>query len=415
MKIGYSCSPLTINARTDKRVVSKNFSNEDFIEILRENLINLKLILTHNIEHDIHLFRINSNILDNSPLYNAPTDWTSILADELAQISNLIKNNDIRVTMFPQKYTLLNSPNLKVIKKSIAFIEEHTKFMKALKLDTSHKIIIEIGGIYTNKKISIEKFIDTYNSLSKEIKDRLVLTNDLKNYNYEDVLAICKKTSAPMLLNTLYDKTSNENKLTLLEKLEFASQTWKNTYGKMIVHYSQQNHSKKKGEQSDTIFTDKFISFYNTIQKFDADITLETNDGDISAFKCQNILKELKGYNFSNDELIKEYKKYKLLLIEKGNDYSKKALEMAANSQSIIELYSFIDELLELFINKKGFTLALKEALKLINNEIKQSEKNHLEKLMLNNKLKHCKSYMYQIAIRNNTKLLLETYFFSQL
>ena len=119
MKIGYSCSPLTINARTDKRVVSKNFSNEDFIEVLRENLINLKLILTHNIEHDIHLFRISSNILDNSPLYNASTDWTSILADEIAQISNLIKNNDIRVTMFPQKYTLLNSPNLKVIKKQL--------------------------------------------------------------------------------------------------------------------------------------------------------------------------------------------------------------------------------------------------------------------------------------------------------
>ena len=415
MKIGYSCSPLTINARTDKRVVSKNFSNEDFIEVLRENLINLKLILTHNIEHDIHLFRISSNILDNSPLYNASTDWTSILADEIAQISNLIKNNDIRVTMFPQKYTLLNSPNSKVIEKSIAFIKEHTKFMKALKLDTSHKIILEIGGIYTNKKLSIEKFINTYNSLSKDIKDRLVLTNDLKNYNYEDVLTICKKTSAPMLLNTLYDKASNENKLTLLEKLEFISQTWKNTCGKMIVHYSQQNHSKKKGEQSDTIFTDKFIAFYNTIQNFDVDITLETNDGDISAFKCKNILKELEGFNFSNDELIKEYKKYRLLLIEKGNDYSKKALEIATNSKSIIELYSFIDELLELFINKKGFTLALKEALKLINNEIKLSEKNHLEKLMLNNKLKRCKSYMYQIAIRNNTKLLLETYFFSQI
>ncbi|MGL4655427.1 MAG: UV DNA damage repair endonuclease UvsE [Sarcina sp.] len=415
MKIGYSCAPLTINARTDKRIVSKKFSNETFIETLRENLINLKLILAHNIENDIHLFRISSDILDNTTLYNDSTDWTSILSDELSQISNLIKNNDIRVTMFPQKYTLLNSPNMEVVKKSIAFINQHIKFMKALKLDTSHKIILEIGGVYTNKKAATERFIETYTNLSDEIKERLVLINDLKNYKCDDVIAICKKVSAPMVLNTLYDKASSENGLTLLEKLEFISDTWKTTYGKMIIHYSQQNHSKKKGEQSDTIFTDKFIAFYNTIKKFQADVTLEANDGDISAFKCQNIIKELEGETFSQKELVKECKKYKLLLMEKGNDFVKQALDIANSSKSIIELYIFIDESLESFVSKKGFTLALKDALKLIDEEIKQAEKNHIEKLMLNNKLKRCKHYMYEIAIRNNTKPLLETYFFSQL
>ncbi|MGL5576382.1 MAG: UV DNA damage repair endonuclease UvsE [Sarcina sp.] len=415
MKIGYSCAPLTINARTNKRLVSKKFSNEEFIETLRENLLNLKLILAHNIKNNIHLFRISSDILDNSTLYTDSTDWTSILSDELAQISNLIKNNEIRITMFPQKYTLLNSPNIEVVKKSIAFIDQHIKFMKALKLDTSHKIILEIGGVYTNKKAATERFINTYESLTDDIKDRLVLTNDLKNYKFDDVFSICKKISAPMLLNTLYDKASNENGLTLIEKLTFISETWETTYGKMLVDYSQQNHSKKKGEQSDTITVDKFIAFYNTIQKFEADITLEANDGDVSAFKCQNILNELEGNKFTNKELLREYEKYKLLLMEKGNIFDKQASEIATTSKSIIEFYKFIDEALESFIDNKGFTLALREALKLITSYIKPAEKNHIEKLLLNNKLKRCKSYMYEIAIRNNATVLLETYFFSQI
>ncbi|MGL4452638.1 MAG: UV DNA damage repair endonuclease UvsE [Sarcina sp.] len=415
MKIGYSCAPLTINARTNKRLVSKKFSNEEFIETLRENLLNLKLILAHNIKNNIHLFRISSDILDNSTLYTDSTDWTSILSNELAQISNLIKNNEIRITMFPQKYTLLNSPNIEVVKKSIAFIDQHIKFMKALKLDTSHKIILEIGGVYTNKKAATERFINTYESLTDDIKDRLVLTNDLKNYKFDDVFSICKKISAPMLLNTLYDKASNENGLTLIEKLTFISETWETTYGKMLVDYSQQNHSKKKGEQSDTIAVDKFIAFYNTIQKFEADITLEANDGDVSAFKCQNILNELEGNKFTNKELLREYEKYKLLLMEKGNIFDKQASEIATTSKSIIEFYKFIDEALESFIDNKGFTLALREALKLITSYIKPAEKNHIEKLLLNNKLKRCKSYMYEIAIRNNATVLLETYFFSQI
>ncbi|WP_297517755.1 UV DNA damage repair endonuclease UvsE [uncultured Clostridium sp.] len=415
MKIGYSCAPLTINARTDKRIVSKKFTNEEFIESLRENLKNLKLILAHNIDNDIHLFRISSDILDNSTHYNNSTDWTNILSVEIAQISNLIKNNDIRVTMFPQKYTLLNSPNIDVVKKSIAFLNEHIKFMKALKLDTSHKIILEIGGVYTNKKAAIERFIDVYSELSQDIKDRLILANDVKNYSFDDVLAICKILSAPMLFNTLYDKISKSNDLTLLEKLDMVSDTWKSTYGKMIIHYSQQNHSKKKGEQSDTIFTDKFIAFYNTIQKFQSDVTLESNDGDISALKCHNIIKELEGHKFTSKDLIKEHSKYKLLLIEKGNNFNKKTLGIATSTNSMIDFYKIIDESLESFIDKKGFMIALRDSLRLIGDIIKQSEKNHIEKLMLNNKLKRCKNYMYEIAIRNNATVLLETYFFSQL
>ena len=415
MKIGYSCAPLTMNARTDKRIVSKKFSNEEFIEALRDNLINLKLILAHNIDNDIHLFRISSDILDNTTLYNASTDWTSILSDELSQISNLIKNNDIRVTMFPQKYTLLNSPNIEVVKKSIAFLEQHIKFMQALNLDTSHKIILEIGGVYTNKKAATERFIETYEDLSTDIKERLVLANDIKNYSFDDVLDICRKTSAPMLFNTLYDKVSRSNDLTLLEKLDIVSDTWNGTYGKMIVHYSQQNHSKKKGSQSDTITTEKFIAFYNTIQKFKADITLESNDSDISALKCQNVIKELEGDKFTSKDLMQEYEKYKLLLMEKGNVFIKQAQELATSTTSIIEFYKFIDESLESFIDNKGFSLALRDALKIVGDNIKRSEKNHIEKLMLNKKLKRCKNYMYEVVLRNNAKALLETYFFSQL
>ena len=415
MKIGYSCAPLTMNARTDKRIVSKKFSNEEFIESLRDNLKNLKLILAHNIDNDIRLFRISSDILDNTTLYNSSTDWTSILSDEIAQISNLIKNNDIRVTMYPQKYTLLNSPNIDVVKKAIAFLKQHIKFMKALNLDTSHKIILEIGGVYTNKKAAIERFIEVYNDLSKDIKERLILANDIKNYSFDDVLDICKKVSAPMLFNILYDKVSNSNDLTLLEKLDLAFDTWNGNYGEMIVHYSQQNHSKKKGQESDTISTEKFIAFYKTIENFKADVTLESHDSDISALKCQNVLKELNGHKFTSKDLIKEYQNYKLLLMEKGNSLHKQAFELATSTTSIIEFYKFIDESLESFIDNKGFTLALRDSLKLIEADIKRSEKNHIEKRLLNKKLKRCKNYMYEVVLRNNVKSLLETYFFSQL
>lgn len=414
MKIGYAYSPLTINDRIDNRIVSKHFSNEEFINIFRENLLSLKNILTHNIKHEIRFFRINSDILDSITLYNSSNDWTSILSDELSQISNLINNNDIRITMFPQKYTLLNSPNEDVVEKSIKFIEAHVRFMQTLKLDTSHKIVLEIGGVYISKVNAIKRFIEVYNLLSKDVKERLVLVNDVKNYSFDDVLSICKNVNAPMILNTLYDKILKSDDLSLSQKLHLADSTWQSTQGKMIIHYSQQKHSAKKGEQSDTIFTNKFLKFYDIAKDFDADITLDINDGDISTLKCQNIIKELNGHKFECAFILQEYRKYKLLILEKGFAFDKEAYRIATSANSIIEFYKYIDEILESFIDRKAFNTALRDALKIMNDSIKASEKNHIEKLMLNSKLDRCKSYMHEIAVRNNAKEILSTYFFSQ-
>lgn len=414
MKIGYSYAPLTINARTDKRIVSKHFTNDSFLDVFKQNLLGLKEILAHNINNDIHLFRVTSDILEDITQYDASTDWTSILSNELSQISNLIKSNDLRINMFPQKYTLLNSPNEDVVKKSIDFIDAHVKFLNALKLDTSHKIIIEIGGVYTNKENSTQRFIETYKILSNEAKDRIVLVNDVKNYSFEDVLTISKEINAPVILNTLYDKILPSTNLTLFEKLEEVSKTWDATYGNMIVHYSQQKHSKKKGLQSDTIFTNKFLDFYDVIRKFDTDIALNVNDGDISTLKCQNIIKELNDTKFTKEYILNEYKKYKLLITEKGIEFDKKAYEIASTTDSIIEFYQFLDSALESFIDRKSTSLALRDAVKVMGTSIKPSEKNHIEKLLLNNKLGRCKSYMHEVAIRNNSKEILETYFFSQ-
>lgn len=414
MKIGYAYAPLTINARTNKKIVSKHFSNEDFINCFRENLINLKEILAHNINNKIYNFRITSDILDNLVQYNSETQWTSLFKNELLIISNLINKNNIRITMFPQKYTILNSPNEDVVKKSISFLQAHVEFMEALKLDTSNKIILEIGGVYTNKNNATKRFIDSYKSLSAPIKERLVLTNDSKNFSFEDTITICNLVNAPFVLNTIADivfpsiTTSLEEKILLIEK------TWEKTNGKILIHYAQQKHNARKGEISDTIFTNDFIKFYESIKQFDCDITLDSNDGDISVLKCLNIIKELNGHKFDSSQLLYEYKKYKLLILEKGFDADKNSLSLANLSNSIISFYSYIDDILERFIDNKGFIVALREALKIMTPTIKSSEKNHIEKLILNNKLKRCKTYMHEIAIRNDSKDLLDTYFFSQ-
>ncbi|MGL5633580.1 MAG: hypothetical protein ACRDDL_00645 [Sarcina sp.] len=415
MKIGYASSPLTINARTNKKVVSKYFSNEDFINSLKINLENLKEILEYNIENNIKLFEISSDILDNAKFFNADEDWTSILKKELNELSTLIHKHELRITMFPQKFTLLNSPNLEVVEKSIEFLNNHIKFMNALNLDNTNKIFLEVGGIYTNKITAKERFINVYNSLSEELKNRLVLINDKKNFSIIDLLDIHKYTKATISINTLYDEVFDPSDLPLKEKFERISKTWDLDNENLIIYYSTQNHTKKKGFVANTINIDEFLDIYPIFKAFTTDICLEFNDKNISVIKCQNIISEIKNGHFSKKDIKDEFEKYKLLILERGEDFVSEGESLANSTESIIEFYRFINKVLEQFINTYTEILAIREALKIMSKYIKHAEKNHIEKLLLNNKLKRCKSYMLEIALRNNVDIILKSYFFSSI
>lgn len=414
MKIGYACTPLTINARTDNKVFSKQFSEETFIAECKKNLENLKLILIHNVHNDLELFEISSNII---PLASDPVntvDWQEIFKKELKEIGDFIKENDIRVSMTPGPFTTINSPNTEVIEKSIIDLNYYYNFLNSLGLDSSHKIILPIGGVYADKAISKDRFIENFQKLSMELKSRLAIRNDDKNYSFNDVLAVCDVLNAPMVFDELSNETLADNNYALSEIIENIEKTWSDNDGTAIIYYSQQSHTDKKGIHSSTMFVSKFLEFYNNIKDFNIDIMLKFSDKDISAIKCKNIMKELSGEDFDSEYLLEEFNRYKLLLAERGDEFIEKPLTLAKTSKDIIPFYRAIDEALERFIKPLSFSYALRDAAKLISNDIKNPEKNHIGKLILNNKFERCKSYMYEVALRNNSSALLSTYFFSQ-
>ena len=45
MKIGYACTPVTTNARTNRRILLKDFSKDKFLSITKQNLDDLQKIL----------------------------------------------------------------------------------------------------------------------------------------------------------------------------------------------------------------------------------------------------------------------------------------------------------------------------------------------------------------------------------
>lgn len=293
IKIGYACVPTLVPFRTNRRFLIKNLNQENFNKCVEENLTDLKRILDYNLNNEIKLFRISSDIIPFGSHSKNNYNYKDTFKEKLKAIGEYVISNGIRVSMHPGQYTVLNSETEETVIKAISDIEYHCGFLDSLNLPKSHKIVIHVGGSYGDKRKAIERFKNNYQMLSQEVRNRVIIENDDKIYNVIDVLNISNELNIPVVFDNLHDfYNPPEHNMAIKEVLYRVKETWREEDGNMKLHYSDMDYEKKKGAHSKTIDMDNFLKFLDTVYSFNPDIMLEVKDKDASAIKCINLLKE---------------------------------------------------------------------------------------------------------------------------
>lgn len=294
MKIGYACLTVGVNGVKQRTCMMKNASPDMLRSLIKSNLESLDKILDYNIDNNIKLFRISSGII---PFGSHPINtlkWWDEFSDKLKEIGNKALTNGIRLSMHPGQYTVLNSPNESVVLRAIKDLKYHCRFLDSLGVEPEHKIILHVGGIYGDKCVAINRFIKQYRCLDENIRCRLVIENDDRQYTIADVLSISQSEKIPVVFDNLHHQVNSDNNHSDIEWIEICRNTWKTQDGSQKIHYSQQDRDKRPGSHSSTIDVDKFLQFYNRIDKQDIDIMLEVKDKNLSAIKCINAISSLK-------------------------------------------------------------------------------------------------------------------------
>ncbi len=289
MSIGYACLTVGVLNTTQKTCRQKNATEEKLLELIKHNLNSLENIIDYNISNNIHLFRISSDII---PFGSSPVNkikWWEVFEPKMQKIGNKIKINNIRVSMHPGQYTVLNSPNRDVVSRAVEDLDYHALFLNSLGVNQEHKIILHIGGVYGNKSEAIARFKTNYMDLSDSIKQRLVLENDDRSYNIGELLEIGEELNAPIVFDNLHNRLnpSSDNKVEETWIKE-CGKTWTGKDGRQKIHYSQQDLAKRGGSHSQSIRLDEFMDFYKRVEGENLDIMLEVKDKNISAVNCIN-------------------------------------------------------------------------------------------------------------------------------
>jgi len=412
MKIGYACIPLTINERTNRRLTLKKFSEKMFLEVLEQNILDLRKILENNEKFNIRLFRISSDIVPLGSHSINDIEWYNHFGKELNEIGRYIKKCGMRVSMHPGQYTVLNAEKEEIVIKAIKDLEYHAKLLDSLGVDSSNKIVLHIGGGYGNKSASIDRFIENFKRLSKSVKDRLVIENDGTIYNIEDVLLVSDKINIPVIFDNLHHLCNHEMEIPIKEIMNRVAKTWHEKDGHIKVHYSQQNTHKQVGAHSNTIMVKNFLEYYDEIKEFNPDVMLEVKDKDISAIKCNLIVNNL-SKKLNSTIIEKQWAKYKYLLMERNYNYYKHCSKMVKENCSVEEFYMYTDEIINFDVETGSFINTAEHVWGYVKNDVTDKEKNHFNKLLLD--LEHkdkVKLYLKKLCDKYNSEYMINSYYF---
>jgi UV DNA damage endonuclease len=196
-------------------------------DLCRSNAEALLASLEFCASHGIGAFRIKSQILPVKTHPAAGYEMNELPggADIIARFrecGRFARSNDVRLSLHPDQFVVLNSPNPRTLANSLAELDYQAEVAEWVGADT---INLHGGGAYGDKAAALAALRRNIERLPKPVRLCLTLENDDKVYTPSDLLPVCAATSVPLVYDVHHHRCLPEG-LSVAEISERARKTW---------------------------------------------------------------------------------------------------------------------------------------------------------------------------------------------
>jgi UV DNA damage endonuclease len=289
-RLGFVASVLSEGISTSRTCRLKNATRIRIRELLEENLAALDRVVTFLEKEDIRLYRLTSNLV---PFASHPVNdvtWWDTYAPQFAALGARLRALDVRVSAHPGQYTVLNSPNAETVRASVAELEYHARLLDLFGTDTASKIVLHVGGLYQGTEATaMDRFVAVASNLSDAVRRRLVVENDDRLFDAEEVLSISHRLSVPIVFDWLHHH-ANPCRMPLHEVLPAIFATWRPGDGRPKVHLSSQAAGAPAGAHADFIDPADAEAFFAALPDAPFDCMLEAKQKDRALLKLRSDL-----------------------------------------------------------------------------------------------------------------------------
>jgi UV DNA damage endonuclease len=301
-RLGYAC--INMELREQKIFMSRTLrlstlklKGQSYVqELAIQNLKDMLTMLKWNKVNNIYFMRLSSEIFPFASHleHGYSLDFADFL---LKKIGKYINDNDMRVTMHPGQYDVLNSPNKKTIDNTIRDLNHHADILNRMCMGKDSVMIIHGGGVYNDKKDALKRLKTNILLLPKKTRNRLVLENCEMSYCLEDLLSISEELQIPIVIDYHHNAIYPSRK-----PVEFyyerVFKVWNDRGIKPKVHVSNSIPGVKETDSKTARRKhSKYISFFHQplyLIKFPIDVMLECKMKEKALLKLKNPVKKNK-------------------------------------------------------------------------------------------------------------------------
>jgi UV DNA damage endonuclease len=223
MRLGFVAKSLTHPEL--KSHDSRRWQNSPHLSV---SLAYLRDMLAYVARARIRMYRMSSDLAPYATHPDMPQFHNQIdeCAIELAAIGELASRHDIRLSFHPAQHVLLNSPDPRLVQHGLADLASQAAILDAMHLGSEAVVVVHLGGLYGDRCVSRQRFVDNVAALPGHARRRLVLENDDTRYGVADTLWVHERTGLRLVFDALHHRLNNLDGRTAHSALAACLATW---------------------------------------------------------------------------------------------------------------------------------------------------------------------------------------------
>ena len=305
MKFGLCCISLNLQEQDNpikfQTMTFKRFSSlprDEALSILGDRILNNMEVTNEVIKychrHDF-TYRLSSDLFPLITYDQANIELEDLpnyedIEDSFDNIEETISNTGVRISCHPSEFNVLASKNENAVQKTITELNFYSSFMDRIGCEANHNSPINLhihnkDGSYND---IVGRFINSFNMLDDNCKNRLVIENDdkLGCWSVKELIThFHSKTNIPITFDYLHHQC-NPDGLSENEAINECYQTWRDF--KPLFHYSESRPGNNPRAHADYAYEP--LNTYGL--NFDLDMELKMKDKAILKYREDNYAKE---------------------------------------------------------------------------------------------------------------------------
>lgn len=242
-----------------RTTIRERFTVAKAQELALKNIADIEPIIKWNADNGIWCYRLSSDMFPHITDPETLPYTIDFAAGALRAAGAAAKRYSQRITMHPGQYNQLATPNPDTLAKTFQDLSVHAEILDYMGVSPADGvIIIHGGGTYGDKPAAIDRWVKNFRALPVAVRRRLVIENDEKSYNINDVLVISQKTGIPVVFDMFHHQCymrlhPSETHLSYEEAFRRSIETWRGRSTRPLMHISEQYYHSQVGTHSNYI------------------------------------------------------------------------------------------------------------------------------------------------------------------